>query len=526
MDIRRFQKNYALSNKEMARICQCSLPTIQKWRSGEVRPSGAARQLVQLLDFSAKGDPAKLRNVLARMNQAIESVPVKPNEEIELLESSMTKVMNRLELMLETRRKERALAESEARYRSMVESREDPVCRWKPDTTLTYVNEAYSQLFSEFGTDLIGRKWLDFIPPEKRASLETIVSDIVRRGEPEVYTHESIDKDGQIRFQEWRDIPIRNERGTVVELHSVGRDKTEIVRARKRIQELQALVDSLMQACENPVTLFQGDGKLIQWNDAFKEQMLRNRKRMYLGDLFPALEKKRFNRLLERLSDTGHVVYRVQFNDEPMLLTVWMVRVPDGPPQFLGSFKGIAKLLHGRVQQVRLSGEVLIDDRPVETDLGASKKAKINKEVEAIAKLSQVDRIYVFLFDDENEVMNNLIEWCAEGVEAHIDELQRIPFQEYSWWIGKLKKKQWINVSDVDQLPRTATQERDILKAQDIASVVVAPLLVGRKVAGFVGFDQNTKPRLWHSQEIELLKRLKEKTEAHLAGSGKARSGK
>ncbi|NDV61900.1 PAS domain-containing protein [Puniceicoccales bacterium CK1056] len=503
----------------MAEICLCSLPTIQKWRSGEVTPSGAARQLIKLLDFSAKGNPAELRSLLSKMNRSISSGSSQADDEIQQLESSMTKVMNRIELMLDARRKEKALAESEARYRSMVESQEDPVCRWKPDTTLTFVNEAYANLYSKFGTDLLGRKWLDFIPKERRSFIETLVTDMVRRGEPEVLKHESVDKDGQIHYQEWRDIPILDERGSVIEFHSVGRDKTELFKSRQKIEELTASLDSLMQACGNPVILFKPDGTLLQWNTEFKEQLLQDNDWKHLGDLFPALEKKRFNRLLERLTESDHIVYRIKFDNRAMLMTVRAIRAFESEPQFLGVFQEIKNLPSGHIKQVRLAEEILIDDRPLDPVLRKADEKRINREVEAVAKRTQVDRIRVFLFDDKNELANNVIEWCADGDDSHIDQLQRVSYNEYSWWMKKLNKGQWINVSDINQLPGTAGSEKKVLKAQDIASVVVAPLEVDGKLVGSVGFEQILKPRLWHSQEIELLKHLKEKTEEYLAGS-------
>ena len=43
----------------------------------------------------------------------------------------------------ERKRMERALQESEARYRDLVESQTEMICRYRPDGTLTFVNAAY-----------------------------------------------------------------------------------------------------------------------------------------------------------------------------------------------------------------------------------------------------------------------------------------------------------------------------------------------------------------------------------------------
>ena len=72
-NIKAFQERYSLANKDIAQICKCSLPTIQKWRSGEVPVSGAAEQLMRLLDISAEGGSNALRETLMRISQASES---------------------------------------------------------------------------------------------------------------------------------------------------------------------------------------------------------------------------------------------------------------------------------------------------------------------------------------------------------------------------------------------------------------------------------------------------------------------
>ena len=86
-DIKGFQLRYVLSNKEMADICKCSLPTIQKWRSGEVAVSGAAGQLLRMLDLSAEGNPSRLREILSKLDQAAFNAGEVRNPELEELES-------------------------------------------------------------------------------------------------------------------------------------------------------------------------------------------------------------------------------------------------------------------------------------------------------------------------------------------------------------------------------------------------------------------------------------------------------
>src|SRR6185295_4451727 len=65
---------------------------------------------------------------------------------------------------LARQRADQALHESEERYREVVESQTELVCRYRADTTLTFVNEAYCRFFGKRREELIGSKFLELIP--------------------------------------------------------------------------------------------------------------------------------------------------------------------------------------------------------------------------------------------------------------------------------------------------------------------------------------------------------------------------
>ena len=47
----------------------------------------------------------------------------------------------------------------------MAELQAEVVCRWLPDTTLTYVNDGYCRLNGRQREELLGQKWLSLVPP-------------------------------------------------------------------------------------------------------------------------------------------------------------------------------------------------------------------------------------------------------------------------------------------------------------------------------------------------------------------------
>ncbi|MEE9457971.1 MAG: PAS domain S-box protein, partial [bacterium] len=123
-----------------------------------------------------------------------------------------------------------------------------------------------------------------------------------------------------------------------------------------------------------------------------------------------------------------------------------------------------------------------------------------------MARFSGAGRVYLFLLRDDGATMDNTHEWCAEGVEPQIENLQGIPADTTPWWTAKLRADEVIHVVDVSKLPAKAKAEREFLEAQNIKSLLVLPLKVGGELAGFVGFDNVEEAGEWPTEDLALLR--------------------
>jgi PAS domain S-box-containing protein len=126
------------------------------------------------------------------------------------------------------------LRASEERYREVVNSQTDLICRYLPDATLTFVNEAYCRYFGRTREELIGRKFLDLIPEGRPREIAWMhVRSLIENPRVEVDEHEVVRGDGSIGWQQWLDHPVRGRDGRVIEFQAIGRDITD----RKRAEE-------------------------------------------------------------------------------------------------------------------------------------------------------------------------------------------------------------------------------------------------------------------------------------------------
>ena len=137
----------------------------------------------------------------------------------------------------ERRRAERALRKSEERYHAVIELQTELISRWRPDGTLTFVNDAYCRYYGRPREELIGRKWMDVVAEEDRERVKEYTARLKTSLSPANPTvmeeHREIGVDGSIRWQMWTDRALFDEQGRIIEFQSVGRDITERVQAEE-----------------------------------------------------------------------------------------------------------------------------------------------------------------------------------------------------------------------------------------------------------------------------------------------------
>lgn len=134
---------------------------------------------------------------------------------------------------------------------------------------------------------------------------------------------------------------------------------------------------------------------------------------------------------------------------------------------------------------------------------------RIDDVLEILGLGTAVDRAYLFEVVDADPVdprVSQRAEWVAPGVEPQLDnpELQDLPLREagFARW-GDLLSRGAVVHGDVEEFP---PEEQDLLRSQDIVSLVVVPVMVDGRWHGFLGFDATGSPRGWEPAEVEALR--------------------
>jgi len=157
-------------------------------------------------------------------------------------------------------------------------------------------------------------------------------------------------------------------------------------------------------------------------------------------------------------------------------------------------------------QEVRLQ-EALIDIASTYINLDPKDvEHVINHSLEKMGLFVSADRAYIFDYDFVMESTSNTYEWCNEGIEPEIDNLQQIPIEFFSQWVEKHKAGEAFYISDVSKLEdETEGGLKSILEPQGIKSLIAIPLLDGKELIGFVGFDSVKNLYNYSDKEKSLL---------------------
>lgn len=157
-------------------------------------------------------------------------------------------------LLSSLRRRDAGLAAGEARYRSIVEAQPDAVCRATVDGTLSYANARFAALFGLSDAEkLVGKRWAEFLPDERRSSLEAIARRIAEGGEASSAAIELLEGGKPVGVIDWAFAPIRGPDGAVVEIQAMGRDLTERARLEERLRDSLAVKEGLLRELSHRV---------------------------------------------------------------------------------------------------------------------------------------------------------------------------------------------------------------------------------------------------------------------------------
>ncbi|MDO4275599.1 MAG: bifunctional diguanylate cyclase/phosphodiesterase [Eubacteriales bacterium] len=126
----------------------------------------------------------------------------------------------------------------------------------------------------------------------------------------------------------------------------------------------------------------------------------------------------------------------------------------------------------------------------------------INLTLKVVGERFNVSRAYIFESPDNGKHFDNTYEWCSEGTEPQIQNLQNIDSEQAGDYTALFGDNSIFYCRDTSLLE---PKVRTLLAGQGIYSTLQCAFWKGDEFAGFIGFDECTGLRLWTREEADIL---------------------
>ncbi|MFN3535207.1 MAG: PAS domain S-box protein, partial [Desulfatiglandales bacterium] len=163
---------------------------------------------------------------------------------------------------------EKALRESEERYRLLYDSVSDLIYTQDLEGRLIEFNPALARVFGYEPHKLKGRKVSEFMMPQFKEAFETEYLQRLKREKELEGVTAYITKDQKRIYIQWKSKLVEPQDGKPF-ITGIGRDVTESMRAERMLRESEARLKAIFQTSPIAIAVYDKEGKIVTINQAF-----------------------------------------------------------------------------------------------------------------------------------------------------------------------------------------------------------------------------------------------------------------
>ena len=445
----------------------------------------------------------------------------------------------------------------------IVESVNSIILRWDTDLKVTFIND-YGQRFLGYTRDeILGKSLIGTIVPATSTAgsdLTAMIRCIVLH--PEQYVNnenENERRDGTRVWISWTNRAIRDSKGNVVEVLSVGNDVTRRKRAEYALEKQLKMTQKLLDTIPIPVFYKDTNGIYTGCNQAFADFLGKPKDEIIgrtvyevsprdLADIYHRADEELIHHPGTQVYETSVVSTEgirrdVVFNKAAYLnedgtvggligTILDITKRKNVERELVKAREDLERRVRERTTELEeanrsLRHEVVEHQRDEEalkirirfenliTTLSSRfinlAPEEIDRELhgalQKIGEFAGVDRCYIGITSANGKILDIAYEWAAEGIRQYPQFYHNIVANEvYPWSARVVRNLQVLYIPGVEDLPPEADKDKERLQAQQIKSIVVVPMVYKKMLIGIVGFDSVREKKAWTDDDIALLR--------------------
>jgi PAS domain S-box-containing protein len=409
----------------------------------------------------------------------------------------------------------RALAESQRQTLQQLDTvaNASPVLFWTADLLgrVDWVNRCWAEFTGRAESDVMGDGLAQDIHPDDMTKRRQAVRLALVTRQPFSLEYRLHHHTGEFRWVMEQCLPRLDADQQPVGFIGSCVDISELKRAEDAVRARGAMLESVFEVLHDRLFVIDNNNRFIHYHGLEDEGLYVPSDR-FLGKTVAEVVPSDVAALIERemqKARTGQLCDFEYVLDLPSLgprhFNARGARIPDSDHCMLIT-RDITEREVLRQQQKRLSQFMKLQanlassfiNLPIEQiDEG------IDRALADIGAFVSADRVYIFIYHPGTFTACNTHEWCAQGIEPVIDQLQSVSMDLMPEWIAAHEQRKAFWIDDVQQLP--AGSVRELLEPQGIRSLFTLPMISPNGRVGFVGFDSVRSTHHFDHDEISLL---------------------
>ena len=224
----------------------------------------------------------------------------------------------------ERRAAERAVSESEKRFRAVVEDQTDLICRFKPDGMLTFVNDTFCRFHGKTREELIGTNFFQTLSEEDAAVPLSYINSLPADQPVVSFDHRLHSPDDLVVWHQYRVRRLFQEQGDTREFQAVIQDITQRKQSEEALRASEEKYRSLIEHIPDVVWTADANRDLLYISGNVgkvlgfaSEELLGQDRQLWMNRIHPE-DAARVRQAYQRLFTSGEtfdVEYRICRND-------------------------------------------------------------------------------------------------------------------------------------------------------------------------------------------------------------------